>query len=64
MKDGGGGDHLSVAVKGPSEGAPAIIPNRDLFIKPPGIKIWGVLGLPRAGSTVGIQGVCTQPSGV
>ena len=49
MKDGGGGDHLSVAVKGPSEGAPAIIPNRDLFIKPPGIKIWGVLGLPMQG---------------
>lgn len=36
MKEGGGADHISVAVRLPRRRRPKIIPKGDLFVKPPG----------------------------
>lgn len=42
MKEDVGGDHLSVAVRKPRKRRPAIIAQRDLYVKPPGMTRHGV----------------------
>lgn len=37
MKEGGGADHISVAVRQPRRRRPKIISKSDLFVKPPGM---------------------------
>ena len=37
MKEDVGGDHLSVAVRKPRKRRPTIIPQRDVYVKPPGM---------------------------
>jgi hypothetical protein len=36
MKEGGGGDHLSVGVRSPRSRRIRLIPKRDLYQRPPG----------------------------
>ena len=42
MKEGGGGDHISVGVKLPSGVLQRPVSNKDVYIKPPGIALQSV----------------------